>query len=141
MTTRYIAYNFNYFLLATCYWLLATYFPMFICTHCDTQVQKWSGRCFECQHWGTIVEEGSVGPVPVRGTKDARVLNPTKLSDIQKQEETDRYKTDEPEIDRVLGGGIVKGSLLLLSGEPGIGKSTLVADMAKRFAGQNRSVL
>jgi len=104
-------------------------------------MQKWSGRCFECQKWGTIVEEGSGGPVPVRGTKDARLLNPTKLSDIKKQEEMNRYKTDEPEIDRVLGGGIVKGSLLLLSGEPGIGKSTLVADVAKRFAAQNRSVL
>lgn len=111
---------------------------MFICSKCDTQSQKWSGRCFECQAWGSLVEEGvSRKGVSVSG----EILTPVSLHQVTGQDEHERYTTGEPELDRVLGGGIVKGSLVLLSGEPGIGKSTLVADMAKRFSSAGRSIL
>jgi len=69
------------------------------------------------------------------------VLQPTALKDLTGQDEHERLATGETELDRVLGGGIVKGSLVLLSGEPGIGKSTLVADIAKRLAQQGQPVL
>ncbi|MBI5369686.1 DNA repair protein RadA [Candidatus Uhrbacteria bacterium] len=112
---------------------------MFICTHCDAQFQKWSGKCFECQTWGTLIEE-TVAPT-TRRPSTATALKPVALSEITGQNEHARFETKEPELDRVMGGGIVKGSLVLLSGEPGIGKSTLVADMAKRFIQQELNVL
>ncbi len=117
---------------------------LFICTHCDAQTQKWSGRCLECQHWGTVVEEGRNGSTGGNGriqTSTSPLLQPKKLTDWKGQNEYVRLQTGETEIDRVLGGGIVKGSLVLLSGEPGIGKSTLVASMAKNFAAQGQSIL
>jgi DNA repair protein RadA/Sms len=105
---------------------------MFICSKCDAQSQKWSGRCFECQTWGTLIEETTAPRLQKKST--ASSLKPIKLSEISGQDEHTRFVTGENEFDRVMGGGIVRGSLVLLSGEPGIGKSTLVADMAKRFA-------
>lgn len=110
-----------------------------MCSRCDAQSQKWSGKCFECQAWGTLIESATTSRV--KKTERALVLEPTKLSEIAGQNEHARFATDEPELDRVLGGGIVKGSLVLLSGEPGVGKSTLIADIAKRFAEQQLSLL
>ncbi len=112
---------------------------MFICTKCDAQSQKWAGRCFECQAWGTLFEE--MATPRLQKTSNAQALHPTKLSEITGQDEHTRFCTGEGELDRVMGGGIVKGSLVLLSGEPGVGKSTLVADMAKRFAEQKLNLL
>lgn len=87
------------------------------------------------------MEADVVSVAQMREKKYVATLTPTILSQLQTQEETNRYQTGEEEFDRVLGGGIVKGSLLLLSGEPGIGKSTLVAETTKRFAAQARPVL
>src|SRR3989338_2484998 len=114
---------------------------MFICTHCDAQSSKWSGKCLTCDKWGTIIEEGppftkaSGGRgvsmrSPLSSGVKAKAAQSTPLRDVTKQNETDRLSTLDTEVDRVLGGGIVKGSLVLLSGEPGIGKSTLVAAIA-----------
>lgn len=113
---------------------------MFICTHCDAQSQKWAGRCFECQKWGTMVEQ-EVTSKKTTSVSNTRAKESKKLSELAGQNEHTRIQTLEPEIDRVLGGGIVKGSLVLLSGEPGIGKSTLVAEIAKRFVEQGNPVL
>ncbi|MEK7615123.1 MAG: AAA family ATPase, partial [Patescibacteria group bacterium] len=116
--------------------------PQFVCTHCDAQFQKWSGRCLECQHWGTVVEANKQETVATKAnTGTAPLLHPKKLTDWEGQNEYVRMQTGEQEIDRVLGGGIVKGSLVLLSGEPGIGKSTLVASIAKNISSQGQTVL
>ncbi len=105
---------------------------MFSCTNCDAQYPKWAGRCTECGKWGTVGEEGGEvvkprGREAVTSAKAARVQS---LSDASKATDPGRIATGDAEIDRVLGGGIVRGSLVLLSGEPGIGKSTLVAQIA-----------
>ena len=104
---------------------------MFSCSNCDAQYPKWAGRCTECGKWGTVGEEGS----EVRrgaGSKgsSAKAARVEKLVDAAKAADPGRIATGDSEVDRVLGGGIVRGSLVLLSGEPGIGKSTLVAQIA-----------
>ena len=98
---------------------------MFVCQKCDAQFPKWVGRCDVCDAWGTVTEEVS---------QVARVSEVGKVrpAEVQKLSDTDasqtlRVETKIMELDRVLGGGVVPGSLLLLSGEPGIGKSTLAA--------------
>ncbi len=109
---------------------------MFICTHCDAQSSKWSGKCLTCDKWGTITEEAGVSTRSLLSShSQAKAAQSTPLKDIAKQNEADRLTTDDQEVDRVLGGGIVKGSLVLLSGEPGIGKSTLVAAIAGSVKG------
>ncbi len=105
---------------------------MFSCTNCDAQYPKWAGRCTECGKWGTVGEEGSEGrrAVGAKGSTNAKAAKVEKLADAAKATDPGRIATGDAEIDRVLGGGIVRGSLVLLSGEPGIGKSTLVAQIA-----------
>ncbi|HAU66036.1 TPA: DNA repair protein RadA [Candidatus Uhrbacteria bacterium] len=110
---------------------------MYICTNCDAQSPKWSGKCLECDKWGTLIEEfaetnkrSSLSSVKVKAVQSKP------LKDIIQQNETDRIQTQDQEVDRVLGGGIVRGSLVLLSGEPGIGKSTLVASIAGSVSGE-----
>jgi len=105
---------------------------MFICTHCDTQQLKWSGRCVECGKWGTLVEEGAAEVKAVTGGKNAKPAPVLKLSDASAAKVSHKA-TGISELDRVLGGGIVPGSVTLLAGEPGIGKSTLVAQLAASF--------
>ncbi len=101
------------------------------CTKCDAQFPKWSGRCLECGAWGTLEES-----VLEKKKDDLEMImdkiGQANLIDLRelKDEKQSRLKTAWPEIDRVLGGGILKDSLLLLSGEPGIGKSTLAAQIA-----------
>jgi len=115
---------------------------MFICTNCDAQSTKWSGRCLECQHWGTIQEqeETSARSSSVSVTK-AKAKSPTELKNLKAQNEQDRINIGDAELNRVLGGGIVKGSLTLIAGEPGIGKSTLVAGIAGYIASTQTPVL
>lgn len=101
----------------------------FSCSHCGAQYQRWVGRCLECGKWGTIEKEQiTVG----KEQADINDFSPTKLSGLAdiKNENTVRTKTDIGELDRVLGGGLVPGSLILLGGEPGIGKSTLALQLS-----------
>jgi DNA repair protein RadA/Sms len=116
---------------------------MFHCTHCDAQSSKWSGKCLTCDHWGTIKEEDDVAPASpaARAGGKAKAKEPTSLKNIKSQDEHTRLSIGDPEIDRVLGGGIVNGSITLLSGEPGIGKSTLVAGIAAKIASTKHSIL
>jgi len=111
---------------------------VFVCSNCDAQFPKWSGRCLECGSWGTLSEQ-------VTDSKEvkkeaAKKLGGATVIDLNaiKTSALARLKTNIEEIDRVLGGGLVPGSLVLLSGEPGIGKSTLVAQIAGA-AGKDRS--
>ena len=100
------------------------------CSKCGAQFPKWSGRCLECSAWGTLGEETSDShqekAINLGKVKPADILD---LKDI-KSSAWHRLTTGIKEVDRVLGGGFVLGSLILLSGEPGIGKSTLVAQLA-----------
>ena len=113
---------------------------MFICSKCDAQQSKWAGRCHECGGWGTLREEdgGDTGARAsnVAGAKPADV---TALADANLSPAL-RTPTGIGELDRVLGGGIVAGSLVLLSGEPGIGKSTLAAMIGSAF-GMTKPIL
>jgi DNA repair protein RadA/Sms len=112
--------------------------PAYRCDECGLEVAKWVGRCPECQAWGTIAEAGgrpglTVVPGPV--TAPARPI-------AQVEEHAAWHRpTGEPELDRVLGGGLVPGSVVLLAGEPGVGKSTLLIAAAARVAQSGRRCL
>ncbi|MFZ2681552.1 MAG: DNA repair protein RadA [Patescibacteria group bacterium] len=107
---------------------------MFACSHCDTQYPKWTGRCTECGQWGKIIEDtdadARTGKAKGKKVAAATVLPLSTASAFQ----TKHIPTQLAEFDRVLGGGIVPGSVTLLAGEPGIGKSTLVAQLADSFS-------
>lgn len=109
---------------------------IYTCTNCDAQFPKWSGRCLECGSWGTLGEDmiDSQGEKKEEAKKigDANVID---LRDLKSGPEI-RIKSGLEEIDRVLGGGLLPGSLILLSGEPGIGKSTLAAQLADKLSAQ-----
>lgn len=102
---------------------------IYVCSKCDAQSSKWSGRCLECGAWGTLIEQ----TVDQKNLK-TKELGVTAVKTIDfahiKAAESERMATSLSELDRVLGGGIMPGSLILLGGEPGIGKSTLVAQIA-----------
>ena len=108
---------------------------LFVCSHCDAQYAKWQGRCNECGQWGTVIEQNS--GATKSSSKPATVIN---LKEVSSDDGFMRLKTNVEEIDRVFGGGIVSGSLTLLAGEPGIGKSTLVAQIAD-YLGKDNDVL
>ncbi|MEK7546170.1 MAG: DNA repair protein RadA [Patescibacteria group bacterium] len=103
---------------------------LFICTKCDAQSTKWSGRCLECGGWGTVAETAGVPetkkPSPAAAGRPGKTFSLAEL----KGSKTAHRPTGIAEFDRVLGGGLVPGSLALLSGEPGIGKSTLLLQVA-----------
>lgn len=99
---------------------------VFFCSNCGNESPKWVGRCPACGEWNTYVEE-KIAPEKNRGGKRGlvRSSSPVRLSEIEVKEEM-RMKMPSAELNRVLGGGLVAGSLTLLGGEPGIGKSTLL---------------
>ncbi|OIO06573.1 DNA repair protein RadA [Candidatus Falkowbacteria bacterium CG1_02_37_21] len=103
---------------------------IFICSNCDAQFPKWSGRCLECGSWGTL--NSGVTDAKSEKKEAAKKLGGAIVLDFNSIPDTAlaRQRTGSEEIDRVLGGGLVPGSLILLSGEPGIGKSTLAAQIA-----------
>ncbi len=104
---------------------------IYSCTKCGAQSSKWNGRCLECGAWGTL-EEGLVATGQNNSTEQFAVSSePAQISRLDKIESVkyNRIVTGIDELDRVLGGGLVPGSLVLLAGEPGIGKSTMLAQM------------
>ena len=98
------------------------------CSNCGAQYQKWVGRCLECGKWGTI-EKGQAVKKSEEKTIELEPIKTKKLDEV-KGEDIQRVNTNIDELDRVLGGGIVPGSLILLGGEPGVGKSTLALQIA-----------
>lgn len=108
------------------------------CTECGWQTAKWVGRCGECQAWGTVLEVGAPTAVRTTAVSPARPAVPIAAVDAQQAR---ARSTGVPEFDRVLGGGIVPGAVVLMAGEPGIGKSTLALDVAARAAREGQRVL
>ncbi len=99
---------------------------IFVCSECGYESSKWLGKCPACNNWNTFYEEKAIPTSKSTGvSKDKSKIEVVKLNEV-KQTETVRIKTGLEELDRVLGGGFVSGSLTLLGGEPGIGKSTLI---------------
>jgi len=106
--------------------------PAYRCSECGWQTAKWVGRCGECQAWGTVAE--AAGAAPARTAAVSVVERPAvPIGEVDVQRASART-TGVPEFDRVLGGGLVPGAVVLVAGEPGIGKSTLLLDVAARAA-------
>jgi DNA repair protein RadA/Sms len=107
----------------------------FSCTACGASFNKWSGRCDGCGAWNTIVEEAPLSAGPASKSLGGKRGSPIRLTDLA-TEETPPPRTNSgiSELDRVLGGGLVPSSAILVGGDPGIGKSTLLLQAAARFA-------
>ena len=114
----------------------------YVCQECGYETSKWLGKCPECTKWNTFVEE-----IEQKNSRKEVFLidkssssRPVNINAIETKEE-ERFSTEIAELDRVLGGGIVKGSLVLVGGDPGIGKSTLLIQVSSNVANAGRKVL
>jgi DNA repair protein RadA/Sms len=108
--------------------------PAYRCGECGWRTAKWAGRCGECQAWGTVEQLGGPGPPRLRTVQSGPVTSPAcPIAAIDAGAARAR-PTGVDELDRVLGGGLVPGAVVLLAGEPGVGKSTLLLDVAARCA-------
>lgn len=115
----------------------------FICQNCGAIYTKWSGRCDNCEQWNTLVEQLSVDTgksVVSKSSNSGRVLQAQTMRSIDTDEDSSRLLTGFKDLDEVLGGGILSGSVVLLAGQPGIGKSTLLLQVSACIA-RNDSVL
>ena len=112
---------------------------IYFCQSCGYESSKWMGQCPGCREWNTFVEE-TVEKTTASKSKKAAEASVMKLSAIELTEE-ERLSTSMKELDRVLGGGIVKGSLVLVGGDPGIGKSTLLLQVCQNLSRQQIKVL
>ncbi len=115
---------------------------IFFCQNCGYESAKWMGQCPGCREWNTFVEEpvDRMARSASGKLKPVSEAKPVPLSSIQASQE-DRISTGFPELDRVLGGGIVRGSLVLVGGDPGIGKSTLLLQMCRNLSAGKHSLL
>lgn len=109
---------------------------VFVCSNCGNESSKWFGRCPACNEWNTCYEE-KVNLKSSGKSASKKTATTVKLDDVKKQDIV-RTKTGFDELDRVLGGGLVKGSLTLLGGEPGIGKSTLILQICDKIKGEGQ---
>lgn len=116
---------------------------VYVCTSCGYEAAKWNGKCPSCNEWNTFELQVQVQAAPAKNLKAAPsavpAAAPLRISEIDIESEV-RYHTGLEEFDRVLGGGLVKGSINLLSGDPGIGKSTLLLQICE-YIGQEHSIL
>ncbi len=112
---------------------------VFFCQDCGYESSKWMGQCPGCKAWNTFVEE-TVKPVKTSGLSSGTNVKPVSLSEIEIGHE-ERFDTSMQELNRVLGGGLVKGSLVLVGGDPGIGKSTLLLQTAGNLASISKNIL
>lgn len=114
---------------------------VYVCSECGYKTSKWVGKCMNCGSWGTMEEQEEVSAVIGVSSKISK--NSLSLVDTEKKvssfsniiiEENFRFRTNQNEFDRLLGGGLVQGEVVLLTGNPGIGKSTLLLQMAKEYS-------
>ena len=112
---------------------------IYVCTECGYESAKWQGRCPDCGSWNTLVEETRIIGKEKKGLPAvAREPSPVMALDAVDADETVRYHTGMEELDRVLGGGIVPGAAVLVCGDPGIGKSTVLLQMCRTLEGNLR---
>src|SRR5882757_7053039 len=111
---------------------------VFLCQNCGYESRKWLGKCPECGEWNSLVEERVVTTKKGAGRDGFRVREAKAIAytEIESQDDK-RISSGVTEFDRVLGGGIVPGTLVLLGGDPGIGKSTLLLQVADRLGAQD----
>lgn len=109
---------------------------MLNCSYCDAQYHKWQGRCAECGKWGTISQEETKKSSGKKRTSSAAAAPVLALAGAKTQQAS-YTTTNIDELDRVLGGGLVSGSVTLIAGEPGIGKSTLIAQLAAKISSKD----
>ncbi|MCR5416278.1 MAG: DNA repair protein RadA [Pseudobutyrivibrio sp.] len=112
---------------------------VFYCQECGNETSKWSGRCPACGAWNSLVEE-TIDKTTVKTRAKVADVKPTKLVDVTASNEQ-RIKTNIEEFDRVLGGGIVPGSMILVGGDPGIGKSTLLLQTCRMLCENDINVM
>ena len=112
---------------------------IFVCNECGYESAKWLGKCPACNEWNSFIEEKiqKTNDVAVAGGENKKVNKPMSLNSVEGKESF-RTSTGFTELDRVLGGGIVKGSLILVGGEPGIGKSTLILQLCDKVQGDGK---
>src|SRR5690625_4416627 len=111
-----------------------------VCQECGYESLRWMGRCTNCNNWNTFVEEVTVSSKSKSIAKVSSSTKPEKITQISSRKEA-RLTTNMREFNRVLGGGIVPGSLVLIGGDPGIGKSTLLLQTSAQIAKRNSAVL
>ena len=117
---------------------------VYICSNCGYETAKWAGKCPDCGEWNTMEETVRASAAAPKFSAAARpasalLTRPLTIQEIDSDDE-ERYHTGLSELDRVLGGGLVKGSLVLISGDPGIGKSTILLQICE-YLGQNHRIL
>ena len=114
---------------------------VFLCTNCGTESPRWSGQCPVCRQWNTLEEytPPTTGKTNARPAARMATVRPKRLDEIRSDEAL-RFSTGLGELDRVLGGGAVRGSLVLFSGAPGIGKSTLLLQICSQI-GKKQTIL
>lgn len=118
----------------------------FICQNCGASYAKWAGRCENCQEWNTLLEqvaptESEAKSALARGAVSGKKLATASINSIEPSDKQSRLSTNFPDLDTVLGGGILLGSVNLLAGQPGIGKSTLLMQICSNVASQGKAVL
>ncbi|PYT04191.1 MAG: DNA repair protein RadA, partial [Acidobacteria bacterium] len=118
---------------------------VYVCQSCGHQSRKWLGKCPDCGEWNSLVEErarpaAATKGMAARGGFRLREVKPVRYGEIESQTDA-RVSSGITEFDRVLGGGVVPGSLILIGGDPGIGKSTLLLHVADKLSGQGARVL
>ncbi len=114
----------------------------YVCQSCGANYPKWSGRCENCGEWNSLVEQIASGgsSAVAKAQKSGKTLSVRTMKSIEDSDESHRYKTGFTDLDDVLGGGILAGGVSLLAGQPGIGKSTLLLQLAA-YVSQSKSVL
>src|SRR4051794_3366461 len=110
---------------------------LFVCSQCGHDSAKWHGRCPGCGEWNSMAEERPPAAEPGSRGRSKRALKPVPLADVEAPA-LRRLVTGIGELDRVLGGGLVPGSMVLIGGSPGIGKSTITGGALGNLAGAGR---
>lgn len=109
----------------------------FVCQNCGTNYPKWTGKCENCGEWNTLVEQANEtagSSVVARSAASGKLLKPQSMKSISAEDSVHRLSTGIADLDAVLGGGVLPGGVMLLAGQPGIGKSTLLLQVAARIA-------